>query len=193
MGMKQVLFLFLGLSICVGIFAQQTGPGQTDGRKVDADVPQFIIDELENVPQDALVGIGCARMANMRMSMDLATARAKTAIARQINQVFFQMVRNYSVASGTEPDAVQLFQERITVTISKAELLGLSVVTRDMDDEGNFWVMVMMNKESVSNMITQAQDQAKADFPQMASFNTVAMLSNAIANVVKGEIAVVKQ
>jgi hypothetical protein len=145
--MNMKLSLFVLFALCVlgliiwgmiavrGYIARQMASEQTLVRKVNADVPQFIKNELEKVPHDALVGIGFAKMANMSMSMNVATARARTAIARQLNQVVFQMVRNYKVPRGTETDELQLFKERITVAITEVELSGLSIVFRDMDEE----------------------------------------------------------
>jgi hypothetical protein len=161
-------------------------------RKIAEDVPSFVSDALKSVPQDALVGIGAAKLSNISMSQTMAAARAQADIARQINQVFVQMVRNYSVTSASDPEMVQLFQERISVTIVKARLSGVSFPVQYTDDDGCFWVAAVMNREPVSDTISNAQDQAKDDFPQMSSFSTAALLSDAIASIAKEEIPVAR-
>jgi hypothetical protein len=159
-------------------------------RKVAETVPSFVSDALKNAPPDALVGIGTAKRASMSMSRTIATTRARAEIARQINQVVYRMAREYAASSDTDPSVVISFQEQIIVSISKAELTGTKVIEMDVDEEGNFWVVVLMEKEPVSDVISQAQIQAKLNVPQMASFNIEALFTDALANEVQAEIEV---
>ena len=161
-------------------------------RKVGETVPSFVSDALKKVPLDALVGVGTAKMASMSMSRTVAATRARADIARQINQVVVEMVRNYSVVSETDPNAAHSFQERITVAISKADLPATSVIDEGMDDAGNYWAVVMLSKESLSGVITQAQNQAAGDFPRMSSFNIGSMLNDAIESIAKMDITVAR-
>jgi hypothetical protein len=159
-------------------------------RKVAETVPSFVSDALKNAPPDALVGIGTAKMASMSMSRTIATTRARAEIARQINQVVLRMVREYTAASDTDPSAAISFQEQIIVTISKAELSGTKVIEMDEDEEGNFWVVVTMEKWPVFDVITRSQILAKLNVPQMASFDPEALLPDAFESAVKTEITV---
>jgi len=161
-------------------------------RKVAETVPDFVLEAVKNAPPDALLGIGTMKSSNLSLAMTMARTRARAEIARQINLVFVEMVRAYGVTSETDPETVQSFRERITVTISKADVKGSSILAEGDDEDGNWWVVVIMSKEPASDVITQAQDQAAGDFPQMAGFNTGALLNDALANIVKEEIAVAR-
>jgi len=196
--MNQLLFAVGVFSVifssCAGnqVKTSQEPAAPVFERKIAEDVPSFVSDAVKNAPQDALVGVGAAKMAMVSMSQSIAVTRAQADIARQVSQIFIQMVHNYSVTSESDPETVQLFQERVTVTISKAQLSGVSILARDFDDDGNFWVVAIMNREPVSDTISNARNQAKDDFPQMSSFDIAAMLPDVIANAVKEEITVAR-
>jgi predicted small lipoprotein YifL len=187
-----ILAAFIALAACRQKKPEQNAADAGTQRKVAETVPAFVRDALKNAPQDALVGIGTAKMSTLSMSRVTAATRARAEIARQINLVVSQMVHEYTAASATDPAVLLLFQERVTTTASVAGLSGLSVIDEDMDGEGNYWVVVMMGKEPVSDAISQAQNQVKDDFPQMSSFDVGEMLTNALESVVKAEIAVAR-
>ena len=161
-------------------------------RMVAGTVPSFVSDAVKNAPPDALVGIGVAKMATLSQSMTIATVRARADIARQINLVILQMVREYAAVNDTDHSTGVIFQERITVTTSKAGLSEVKRIEMDEDEEGNFWVVVMMEKENVSDSISRAHDEVKSDFSQMPSFDVGKMLPRALDYAVKEEIVVAR-
>ena len=99
-------------------------------RVIPDDVPQFVRNAAQNAPQEALVGIGTAKSASPSMSRTTATTRARADISRQLGT---SVIRS---DDGAE-----------TVTVSSANLAGVTVIEEDMDDEGNYWVVVMMKKD----------------------------------------------
>ena len=161
-------------------------------RTVTEAVPDFVSDALKKAPPDALVGIGVAKSGNMMIAMDVARARARAEIARQINQVVTVMVRNYSDISETDPAMVQTFQERITIITSKATLPATPFIAQGTDADGAYWIVAMLEKPQVSDVITQAQNEAANDFPQMSSFDTSSLLPDALAAIIQEEIAVAR-
>ena len=189
--------IILAGGILFGLFAgkgrtapEQAIAGTVPERKVAETVPSFVSDALKNAPQDALVGIGTAKMSTMQMSMTVATTRARATIARQLNTMVLHMVRHYTAAGDTDPSVAISFQERIIVTISTAELTGTKVIETDFDEEGNCWAVVMIEKYPAYNTILQAQTLAKLAVPQMASFNVEEMLPDTFESAVKAEIEV---
>ena len=206
--MKQII---LGISIITMLFSSCAGsqkktdpesasleaaapeaPAPVLERKVAETVPDFVSEAVKNAPQGVLVGIGTARTMTDMMSREVAFTKARAEIARQINQVVVVIVRNYSVVSETDPNVVQSYQERITITTSKANLRATRTLTEGPDDDGAWWAVVMMDKELVSGVISQAQDEAAGDFPQMAGFDSSALLPEALAAITREEIAVAR-
>jgi len=143
----------------------------TDGRRVSSRVPDFIRRAIINAPEDALIGVGSAKMSTDNMSRTMATTRARAEISRQMSTMIQDMIRDYTAASEADPSATLSFQENITVALSKAELTGARVVDMDYADDGTCWVIVSLGKTNVVQEINQAQAAAKLAVPAMASFN----------------------
>ena len=119
---------------------------QGQGRQVADTVPQFVKDLVKEAPEDALVGIGTARMATLPMSRNTATARARAEISRQLNSVIQVVVQEY-------PDGSV---EEFTRIISRSNLTGSVVLGEDMDEAGFYWVVVIMDKNAAMDEITGA-------------------------------------
>ena len=96
-------------------------------REIPDNAPQFVRDAAENAPNDAFVGIGTARSASLSMARTTAATRARADISRQID----------TTVENSEDGTVIL-------TVSKAELTDSKIIGEDLDDEGNYWVVVMM-------------------------------------------------
>jgi len=140
-------------------------------RKVGGNVPQFVKDAVKRTPEDALLGIGTAKAASLSLARTTASTRARAEISRQMNTMIQDMVRDYSAGSEIDQSAALSFQENITVALSKSTLTGSAIVEEDQDDNGNYWVVVMLSKANTVNEINQAQAAARLAVPAMASFN----------------------
>ncbi|MDR1837075.1 MAG: hypothetical protein LBQ89_05390 [Treponema sp.] len=148
-------------------------------RRVNSRIPQFIRDALQNSPEDALVGIGTARMATQGQSLTVSATRARAELSRQMDIIVQDMVRDYTAGSEVDHSAVLSFQENITVTLSRSRLQGASVVNQDIDEGGNCWTVVMLSKGGVVQEINQAVAAAKLAVPAMASFNAEERMNQA--------------
>jgi len=153
------------------------------GRGVPDTFPAIIRDALKKAPPDALVGIGTAKLASLAQSRVVAQTRARAEISRQMTTIIEDMVRDYQASSEVDPSSAISFQENITVALSKAELRGAAVMEEYGDPNGNYWVVVVMNKTDVVNEINQAQAAAKLQVPAMASFNAEDRMNEAFARV----------
>ncbi|MDR1838921.1 MAG: hypothetical protein LBQ93_04960 [Treponema sp.] len=149
------------------------------GRKVDSRIPQFVRDAVTNVPEDSLVGIGTAKMASLNQSRTVSSTRARAELSRQMDTIVRDMVRDYTAGSEVDRSAALSFQENITVALSQARLQGSSIVNEDMDDAGNYWTVVMLNKRGTVQEINQAVAAAKLAVPAMASFNAEQRMNEA--------------
>ena len=164
-----VLLMFIAAVSCVSAGGASDKPAPE--RKVDSRVPQFVKDAVKNAPEDALVGIGTARMASLSQSRTISATRARAELSRQMDTIIRDMIRDYTAGSEVDHSAVVSFQENITVALSQARLQGSSVVNEDVDEAGNYWTVVMLNKTRTVQEINQAVSAAKLAVPAMASFD----------------------
>ena len=180
--MKKTLFIFVCLLTVIMAVSCASGAKSApanDGRKVDSRIPQFVRDAVKNAPEDALIGIGTARMASLNQSRTISSTRARAELSRQMDTIIQDMVRDYTSSSEIDHSAAISFQENITVALSKARLQGASIVNEDIDEAGNYWTIVMLNKSGVVQEINQAAAAAKLAVPAMASFNAEERMNQA--------------
>ena len=200
--MKKIVGIILALGMALAIIGCVT-PGTTTTttvttttagapkeRKVGGNVPQFVKDALKKAPEDALVGIGTARAASLSLARTTATTRARAEISRQLNTMIQDMVRDYSAGSEVDPSAALSFQENMTVALSKSTLTGSVPVEEDQDDNGNYWVVVMLSKTNTVNELNQAQAAAKLAVPALASFNAEDRMNAAFDKAYGSELGV---
>jgi len=190
--MKKTFFVFVCLLAVIlvvscastdnksgGASGGTTAPAN-DGRSVDNGIPQFVRNYLKNVPEDALVGIGTAKMALLNQSRTISSTRARAELSRQMNTIVRDMVRDYTAGSEVDHSAVLSFQENITVALSQAQLQGASIVDEGMDtSSGNYWTVIMLNKTNTVQEINQAVAAAKLAVPAMASFKAEERMNEA--------------
>ena len=158
------------------------------GRRVNSSIPQSIRDAMTNVPEDALVGIGTAKMASLSQSRTISQTRARAKLSRQMDTVVRDMVRDYTAGSEVDHSAVLSFQENITVALSQARLVGATIIEEDEDAKGNYWTAVMLSKTNAVNEINQAVSAAKLRVPAMASFNAQERMDQAFDKILKSEV-----
>jgi hypothetical protein len=197
--MKRILsvlaaLLVITLVVSCGTSGKSGGSGggsgsTTDGRKVSSRVPDFVRKAIINAPEDALIGVGSAKMATEAMSRTFATTRARAEISRQMSTMIQDMIRDYSAGSEADPSAVLSFQENITVALSKAELVGSKVVDMDYTDDGTCWVIVQLGRSDTVSIINQQQAAAKLAVPAMASFNAEDRMSAAFDKAYNTEVS----
>jgi len=159
-------------------------------RKVGGSVPQFVKDALKKAPEDALVGIGTARATSLNQARTIATNRARVEISRQMNTMIQDMIRDYSASSEVDLKAALSFQENITVALSKSTLIGSVPVGEDQDENGNYWVVVVLSKANIVNEINQAQAAARLAVPAMASFSAEDRMNAAFDRAYATELGV---
>lgn len=187
------------VAVLVGACAS-TGGGSSGGggsssapaeRKIGgSNVPAFVKEAIKNAPEDALIGIGSAKMATQSQSRTIATTRARAEISRQMSTMIQDMIRDYTAGSEVDHSAVVSFQENITVALSKAELTGSKVIDFDYTDDNTCWVVVQLGKTNVVQEINQAQAAAKLAVPAMASFNAEDRMNAAFDKAYGSEIQV---
>ncbi|MDR0473390.1 MAG: LPP20 family lipoprotein [Treponema sp.] len=205
-GVSAVLFLALVFSGCISSQRNMTatptatGPDTTVSaaaakpeRKVGGIVPAFVKDALRKAPEDALIGIGTAKAATLNMARTVAATRARAEISRQINTMIKDMVTDYTAGSEVDPSAAISFQENITIALSKSTLTGAAPVDEDMDENNNYWVVVMLSKANTVNEINQAQAAAKLAVPAMKAFEASERMEAAFEKAYESEIVITNE
>ncbi|MDR0455981.1 MAG: hypothetical protein LBH20_04775 [Treponema sp.] len=201
--MKKIIGVSVALCLVLGFLSCGSSPKtaaaatttaapskQAPERKIGGTVPQFVKDALKRTPEDALVGIGTAKAASLSLARTTATTRARAEISRQMNTMIQDMVRDYSASSEVDPAAALSFQENITVALSKSTLTGSVPVEEDQDENGNYWVVVMLSKTNTVTEINQAQAAARLAVPAMASFSAEDRMNEAFGRAYSSEIGV---
>jgi hypothetical protein len=143
------------VSVVTPTSAAAPAPAQAE-RNVAGSVPQFVRDAVKNAPENALVGIGTAKLASISQSRTISATRGRAEISRQLVSLVKDMVRDYQASSEVDPSSALAFQENITVALSQSRLLGASVVDENTDAAGNYWTVVMLSKAEVAKEINQA-------------------------------------
>jgi len=192
--MKYVLILFIAMIVSFSAFAGgNKDSGKTENtpvqeRKVDSRIPQEVRNAIRNAPEDALVGVGTARMASLNQSRTISSTRARAELSRQMDTSIRDMVRDYTAGSEVDASASVSFQENITVALSQSRLRGAAIVDEIEDERGNYWTIVMLNKNDVVNEINQAVSAAKLSVPAMASFNAEERMNEAFEKYLGMEV-----
>jgi hypothetical protein len=199
--MKKIIGLCMAAALAFGLFScVSTGGGDKSSgspaaslpeRKISRNVPEFVRNAVKNAPEDALVGIGTARLASISQSRVTAATRGRAEISRQMDTVIRDMVRDFQASSEADTASAVAFQENFTLALSQSRLLGSSVVDEDMDDGGNYWCVVMLNKSEAVKEINQAASQAKLRVPAAASFDAERRMNEAFDLLAGEEIQVV--
>jgi len=198
--MKKIIAITVTLCFALSFMGCGSSPKKSDTtatteaklpeRKVGGVVPQFVKDTLKKAPEDVLIGIGTAKAASMSLARSTAATRARAEISRIMNTMVQDMVRDYSAGSEVDPKAALSFQENITVALSKSTLTGSTIINEDQDENGNYWVVVMLSKANTVAEITQAQAAARLAVPAMASFSAEERMNAAFDRAYAAELGV---
>ena len=184
--MKKMLILFVGCVLALSSCA--SGPKiktTDDGRAVVGGMPLFIRNAIKTVQPDVLVGVGSAKIgaAGLGQARTVAAARARAEISRQLNSMVRAMLTDFTASNEVTPKDANSYQESITMTLSKADLTGSSVIEQDQDGDNNYWVVVTLGKNNVAKEINQAQAAARLAVPKAAALDAAARMDKAFEKI----------
>jgi len=204
--MKNFFTIFIGISFILMIVACATTTAATthapaqpalsaeaqaradSGRSVNSGFPKFVKDAVIKCPEDALVGVGSARLATLSQSRTVAATRARADLSRQMNTMIQDMVVDYQAGSELDHSAALAFQENFTMALSKSTLVGSVTADEDMDANNNYWMVIYLSKANVVNEINQAQAAAKLAVPAAAAFDANRRMDNAFNKALSSEV-----
>lgn len=157
--MKKIFFLLLTLAITffsVSCASKKADPAPAPEQKVDQmDMPEWFF----NPPQSTefLYGVGVAKMARIDQSKKFAEARARNAIAEQIDITVQETIIDYFQEAGEleETQALQ-FAENISKQIVNTKLRGVKPKEYYPAKDGTVYCLVEYSLES---FLTDAGDE----------------------------------
>ena len=209
--MKKMIVLFVGCVLALSSCA--SGPKTTsdgragtsgvkpswpkttdDGRAVVGGMPLFVKNALKDIPADVLVGVGSARVgaAGLGNARTMATSRARAEIGRQLNLVGTSAILDFAASSEVSQKDAAAYGEEVSRQLSKADLTGSKVIEQDLDGDtpANYWVVVILGKDSVAKEINQAQAAARLAVPKAAAIDAAARMDKAFEKIASEPIGV---
>lgn len=176
-----------GLIVIIGVIFLVVGCASKPATEAQGGMPAWVLDLRRDAPEDVIVGIGTAKMATRNQSMNTSEARARGQVVRAMNSMVKSMIEDYTASSEIDTSAAVAFQQEITVSLAKAQLIGARIVAQNSDTSGNWWTVVYFNRSNTRNEINQASAAAKLAVPALLAFNAEARMDEKFEQAAKEE------
>ncbi|MDR2159725.1 MAG: LPP20 family lipoprotein [Treponema sp.] len=153
---KCVLVLFaLLLAFAVIGCKSAPEPAPASAAVANPNLPDFVLNPP--VQEDAIFGIGSAKLSNLNQSMSMAEARARQSLAFQLNANVKAMITDYARDAGTADSTTALqLSEQIGRQLTQTTLAGAMPVKREQTPDGTWWVLVSYSKSAVTKATSDA-------------------------------------
>jgi len=164
--MKKTFLILLILSLAFAFVSCATkaatnGSSDSSG---SADAPDWL---NEMPPIGAVWGIGIAKQSSPTMSMTTAEARARTAVARQLDTLVQAMFTDYNLDAGNANNqANSSLQEDVSRQITNARFSGASPIKRWQAKDGTWWFLVEYSKAEAKSEIASIINNEEALYAQ---------------------------
>lgn len=157
--------LAFGLTSCMS--TGSTSEGGAPAAEVPSDVPDFYLNPP--MADDAIYGVGSAKMSKMDTSRKMAIARAREDIAFQMNASIKAAITDYAQEAGVDGgNQVISFVETISKQVTQTTLNGAKTEQVYAGKDGTIYALVSypLNafKEEVSKEFVRNEDAAFAEF-----------------------------
>ncbi|MEW5814398.1 MAG: hypothetical protein AB1798_03245 [Spirochaetota bacterium] len=177
--MKKMIVTSLLITILVCLFFACTTTS-TSAEKPPSDIPDFYL----NPPtaDDAVYGVGSAKMAKLDMSRKMALARAREDIAFQIAASIKAAVTDYAQEAGVDDNnQVINFAETVSKQITNTKLTGAKTEKIAVGKDGTIYALVMY---PVNQFVKDAESEfvrnEDAAFAEFKASEAVKRLENEI-------------
>jgi len=181
--MKKTYLVIAALLVALMVVAcGSTGPsgGTTPQQSSGSGLPDIVRRARQNRPEGVVIGIGSSNLGSQSQAKGAAETRARAEIARALESMVTNMIRDYQAASEADPSAQLSFQEEITTTLAKSKLQGAEIVDEDYVN-GVYYVVIHLDKNRAAREMNNAvQSAAKLAIPAMASFNAEERMNDAL-------------
>jgi len=124
----------------------------TTGEPMPRDIPDFYLNPP--VAEDAIYGVGDAKMSSLSMSRTMALSRARDDVARQVEVLVKNAITDYAQEAGAGRTAQTInFAESVSRQIVEVTLQGVRTVEVSAGKDGTIYALV---EYSVSNLMNEA-------------------------------------
>jgi|TergutMp193P3_1026864.scaffolds.fasta_scaffold61777_2 hypothetical protein len=133
-------------------------------------------------PEDALWGIGTAKQSSASMSMTTAEARARVAIARQLDTKVQAMFTDYNLDAGNAGSQANVsMQEDVSRQITNMNVSGARAIKRWQAPDGTWWYLVEFKKSDAKAAVAGILGNEQAAFAQFKAQQALGMLDAQLA------------
>jgi hypothetical protein len=172
-----------GFSICLMAFAvvllAVSCGGAPAAQQQDPNTPPWLND---SPPEDALWGIGSARMSSDQMTRETAAVRARTSVARQISSKVDAMFTDYMRYAGTVDSQTALsFQEDVSRQITSIELTGARPKQQWKAQDGTWWCLVEYKIDDARTALAPMFTSEESRYAEFKTDEALRMLDDQLA------------
>jgi hypothetical protein len=175
--MKKIFVILLALSFVFVAAACKSSPTSTTTGPTTT--PEWLNDFP---PEDVLWGIGIAKQSSAQMSMTTAEARARVAVARQLDTKVQAMFTDYNLDAGTVSNQANAsMQEDVSRQITNMNISGARPIKRWEAPDGTWWYLVEFKKSDAKNAVASILGNQEAAFAQFKAQQALQMLDSQLA------------
>ena len=184
-----ILLLPIAAALIIGCASAQPAAAPAPATQADPTLPPWINDRQ---PEGVIWGIGQARQSSDNLSMQMAEARARVAIANTIDTSVQAMIIDYNRDAGTPENQVSLsMQESVSRNLSQAQLRGAFVDQRWRAPDGTWWVRVEFNKADARNMLADIFESEAGLYANFRAQEALRMMDDQLSRTSGSSPAVV--
>ena len=174
--MKKISLILLVLSVA---FALMSCASKAPAAGAASDVPPWLNDMP---PEDVIWGIGSAKQSSPSMSMTTAEARARVAIARQLQTKVQAMFTDYNLDAGNAKNqANSSLQEDVSRQMTNMDVSGARPIQRWQGKDGTWWFLVEMKKSDAKKQVASIIGNEEAAYAQFKAQQALQMMDAQLA------------
>jgi hypothetical protein len=174
---KPYLFLLVVAMVltAVGCASSASGGGQ-------AELPDFVMNPP--VQEDAIFGIGSAKLSTINQSITMAEARARQSLAFQLNANVQAMITDYTRSAGTENSMASLeFAESIGRQLTQTTLNGAVPVKREQAKDGTFWVLFSYSKADAAKTAAGIIENEASKYAEFKAMEALKLMDQQLERI----------
>ncbi|MDR2020092.1 MAG: LPP20 family lipoprotein [Treponema sp.] len=179
--MKEKIFLLIVLAAVLCAAGCASSPAAPAPEPQAATVPEWSSDLP---PEDALWGIGIAKLSNESLAMSMAEARGRQSISYQLITVTRGMISDYARNAGNDNSQVGTqLAEQVTRQLTMADLTGAAPIKRWKAPDGTWWYLVQYAKSAAAQMTAGIVNSEAAQYAEFKNMNAQQMLNAELAKI----------
>jgi hypothetical protein len=171
--MKKAFYAVLIAAALAGLGCKSDGQARI---AADPNLPSFVASPP--VAEDAIFGVGSAKMSNPSQSMQAADARARTDIATKLSTEVQAMIIDYSRTAGTENNqtANLTYYESSSRQLTQATLKGVEVQKREQTADGTYWTLARITKADAAQSVADIIENEASRYAEFKAMDALKMM-----------------